>query len=156
MATYDVTVGGTAAVAYVNGLPITKVSAEVDFSTINGGSGTAQNDIITAINVPAGTMVLGVAYEVVTASSNLADVDIGDGADPDGYHDGVNMTSTGSGFSFSTTLTEGTPNTVAGFGLGKYYAAADTIDLVHKTAATVTTGLIRVSAVMMAVLPIDV
>lgn len=124
-----------------------RIEAEVDFSKVNSGNGTVQNDIIQALSIPANTFVQLVYYKVSTASANLDDLDIGDGATADGYVDGLDMESTGDGTSWNTTLTEGTPNTtVEAFSLGKFYTTADTIDLKQNTNDTVVTGVIKVGA----------
>lgn len=125
------------------------IDGVVDFSTVNGSSGAVQNDIITVLQIPANTLVLGVAYKTTTVSANLADVDIGDGDTRDGYIDGLNMTSTlKDGCSWVTTFNEATPNTTAeGMSLGKFYTVADTIDLKINTNATIVTGVIKLRAI---------
>lgn len=120
-----------------------RITGEVDFSTINSGSGTVQNDVIQALYIPAGTFVLGVGHKVTTASSNLDDFDIGDDATTDGYVDGDTAVTadTAMNFSFDTdgTMTEA-------FGNGKFYATANTIDIKQNTNATVVTGVIKLAA----------
>jgi hypothetical protein len=125
------------------------IDGVVDFSTVNGTTGTVQNDVITVLQIPANTLVLGVAYKTTTVSANLADVDIGDGAVTDGYVDGLDMTtSLKDGCSWVTTFNEAAPNTTAdGMSLGKFYTAADTIDLKQNTNATIKTGVIKVRAI---------
>lgn len=148
MSTYSV--AGSAVQAYP-AFPVGAfaVKAEVDFNTINSGSGTVQNDIVQLIQVPANTLVLGVSFRVATVSANLADFDIGDGAVTDGYIDGASMATINDGCSWVTTFNAGTPNTTAdGMSLGKFYTIADTIDLKQNTAATVVTGKLLVQAIM--------
>lgn len=148
MATYSV--AGSAVQAYpAFPVGVFSVKAEVDFTTINSGSGTVQNDIVQLIQVPANTLVLGVSFRVATVSSNLADFDIGDGSVTDGYIDGASMATINDGCSWVTTFNEATPNTTAdGMSLGKFYTVADTIDLKQNTAATVVTGKLLVQACM--------
>jgi hypothetical protein len=156
MTTYNLTDGTPSGFPAGHTTPYTIAERVIDWSAtsgaevVNSGSGTVQNDVIQIFQIPAGTWVQGVYYKVVTASSNLADLDIGDGSDTDGYHDGIDATSTGAGFSFlGAALTEGTPNTFTGYIEGKYYSAADTIDLLQNTNATITTGRIKFSVVML-------
>jgi len=149
MSTY--TVAGSAVQAYPNNYagPY-EVTATLDFTTINSGAGTVQNDIVQLIQVPANTLVMAVAFSVTTASSNMADFDIGDDATTDGYIDGASMATVNDGCSWVTTFNEATPNTTAdAFSLGKFYTAANTIDLKQNTNATVITGVLKVKAVML-------
>lgn len=151
MATYDLRkASGTKIPANVRGVS-TPVQNVVDFSTVNAGSGMAQNDVAQLIHVPAGCAVEGVHVEVDgnELSANLADFDIGDGVDPDGFGDGLDATAAVDnyvGVANTPALNEAAPNTFTGYALGKYYAAADTIDLTVKTAATILTGKVRVTA----------
>lgn len=151
MSTYSVMTGSG-----VNAYPyetagVHAVQAEIDFSKINSGSGTVQNDIVQLIQVPANTRVLGVFFSVTTVSSNMADFDLGDGDDTDGYVDGASMATVNDGASFVGATTVGSPNALpvaAAFCLGKFYTVADTIDLKQNTNATVVTGVLKVKALM--------
>ncbi len=150
MSTYSVLTGaGVEAYPAFPVAPIFAIDGKVDFSTVNSGSGTVQNDIITVLQIPANTLVLAVAYKTTTVSSNLADVDIGDGDVRDGYVDGLDMRSTlKDGCSWVTTFNEAAPNTTAdGMSLGKFYTVADTIDLKQNTNATIVTGVIWLRAI---------
>jgi len=149
MSTYTV-VTGSGVDAYPADLAgLYAVTATLDFTDINSGAGTVQNDIVQLIQVPANTLVLGVSFSVTTASSNMADFDIGDDATTDGYIDGASMATVNDGCSWVTTFNEAAPNTVLdAFSLGKFYTAANTIDLKQNTNATVITGVLKVKAVM--------
>ena len=149
MSTYSV-VTGSGVNAYPYSMAgIYEVQAKVDFSTINSGSGTVQNDIIQLIQVPANTLVLGLSFAVTTVSSNMADFDLGDGDVTDGYVDGASMATVNDGCSWQTTFNEATPNTTKeGMSLGKFYTTADTIDLKQNTNATVVTGVLKVKALL--------
>lgn len=149
MPTYSVVTGsGVNAYPYTLAGPY-EVQAKVDFSTINSGSGTVQNDIIQLIQVPANTLVLGLSFSVTTVSSNMADFDLGDGDVTDGYVDGASMATVNDGCSWQTTFNEATPNTTKeGMSLGKFYTTADTIDLKQNTNATVVTGVLKVKALL--------
>jgi large exoprotein involved in heme utilization and adhesion len=76
-------------------------------------------------------LVQRVGYTVITAEGGTAAGTLGDGADVDGYIAAVNLNSAaGTKAINALALTEGTPNTVAGYSGGKFYTAADTIDFI--------------------------
>lgn len=107
----------------------------------------AQNDVAELINVPAGSFVQLVQYEVEAVEGEARNFSIGDGSDADGYITSTSANSEGAGIS-SLALTEGDPNTVTGYTAGKYYAEADTIDLTAVTSGGLTAAVIRVKAVV--------
>lgn len=149
MASYSVMTGSGVNAYNADLAGIYSVTAVLDFTTINSGAGTVQNDIVQLIQVPANTLVLGVFFSVTTVSSNMADFDIGDGDTRDGYIDGASMATVNDGCSWVTTFNEATPNTTLdGMSLGKFYSVADTIDLKQNTNATVITGVLKVKALM--------
>lgn len=136
--------GGTAALPYgaQAGVVVTKL---IDCSETPLSA--AAHEII---NVPAGTFVAKVSYNVLTADtgSSTRTFDIGDGADPDGWADGIDAKTLAHGV-LAPALTEGTPNTQIGFGIsGKFYATADTIDLTAVQA--LSDAVIEVKALMFA------
>lgn len=119
---------------------ITLLERTMDFAEIaayRAGAGLtalAANDVYEAISLNAKTLVLHVGIDVIGAGTASLTLDVGDGTDPDGYLDGVSGTAVGSFQSGNNlTLTAGTPNAITGtpyaYALGKYYTAADTIDL---------------------------
>lgn len=103
------------------------LSATVDFAA-NPLTATNAHNIL---NIPAGTYVAKVTARVLSADTGTSTrtFDVGDGVDPDGFIDGADAKTVG--FNVMTpALTEGTPNTLIGFGVaGKVYATADTIDI---------------------------
>jgi hypothetical protein len=105
----------------------------------------AQNDTIEVVDIPAGTLVLGVQWEVVTEEGASRNFAIGDGSDTDGY---ITTTTANTAASGATALTlgEATPNTITGYSSGKYYAAADTIDVLAVTSGGLTTCKIKIKA----------
>ena len=146
--TYDLATTGTTGYPAMDKSGVYRIEKKVDWSTL--ATAPVQTDILQIINIPANTFVLGVYYSVTTASALLDDLDIGDAVDADGWADGIDATSTGAAFSRALVLTEGAPNTlVPANGLGKFYAAADTIDLTQNTDATVVDGVIKVVALCM-------
>lgn len=117
------------------------LSNTIDFSV----NPAAALDVIQAIDIDAGDVVLRTTVNVLTAEGGTLTFDLGDATDPNGYMDGVNgnaVAITGS----ALALTEGTPNTVAAYSNGKLYTAADTIDMVLDNAAD--TAVIKVSALV--------
>lgn len=105
----------------------------------------AQNDTIEALNIPAGTLIQGVMWEVEGVEGAARNFAIGDGDNTAGYVASTSANSTARGWS-ALALTEGTPNTVTGFGAGKYYDAADTIDILAVTSGGLVAAKIRVKA----------
>ena len=97
----------------------------------------AANDSLAVLNIPAKTFVMAVGIDVTTADGTASTVDIGEtGGDVDGWINGHNANAVGSACSTNNTLVEGTPNVFEpALGNGKYYATADTIDLLMLTAA---------------------
>jgi len=105
-----------------------------------GATALASGDVLEVLQIPAKTHVLMVGVDVLNAGTAALDLDIGDGSDPDGYLDGI-AGDAEAGFSsaqapaLALTLTEGTPNTLNTYAItpaffaGKYYGAADTIDM---------------------------
>ena len=111
---------------------VSSISVELNFATITteraaaGLTALTSADVLEVIRVPANTYVTSVALNVTTAEGGTLTVDVGDGDNPDGYLDGVNANATAAYL------------TVAGtdaFEAGKYYTAADTIDIVLNNAA---------------------
>ena len=122
---------------------VSSISVELNFATITteraaaGLTALTSADILEVIKVPAQTLVTHVALEVTTAEGGTLTVDVGDGDNPDGYLDGVNANATAAYL------------TVAGtdaFEAGKYYTAADTIDVTTVNAAD--TAVMKLTAVM--------
>lgn len=123
MATVDKTAGAVHVHAGARG--ISKIERTIDFAR----DPVSASDVVQALNVYAGWYVHRVFLEVITPEGSAGNTDVGDGADPDGYL--VDADINAAGFTAQAlTLTEGTPNTVAGYTNGKLYAADDTIDLV--------------------------
>ena len=94
----------------------------------------AAADTVAIIDVPAGTYVRDVFYEVLTADATQT-VNVGDGADPDGYVAAADVATAGNNGIGAGAL--------AG---GKYYGTADTIDLEVPATKALDTLKIRVVA----------
>jgi hypothetical protein len=106
----------------------------------------AQNDIAELIAVAAGETVLKVDAEVLVVDANAGTAEIGDGADSNGYIEAFNDAALAVLLG-GPVFTEAAPPTFNGYTkVGKYYAAADTIDFKALGASGVTTGKYRVKA----------
>lgn len=105
----------------------------------------AQNDVIEALEIPARTFIQGVQWEVEVAEGAARNFAIGDGDDTDGFVASTTANALASGAT-ALALTEGTPNTITGYSAGKYYGAADTIDILAVTAGGLVNAKIRVKA----------
>lgn len=114
---------------------VTRMEVVLDFAAIAaarsaaGAAALASGDVLEIMPVPAKSLVLRVGYDVTTAEGATATFDLGDGSDTDGYLNDISLNSVASGV-MSLALAEGAPNTISGYSNGKYYSAADTIDLV--------------------------
>lgn len=149
MATYTDTLGFNKGSAgfHATGLnKVHRVEVVLDFAKITAARAAAaataltSGDVIEAMPLPAKSLVMAVGLDVTTVEGGTLTVDVGDGTDPDGFLDGVNANTEASYVSGNNlTLTAGSPNAVAGtpyaYGLGKYYSAADTIDVTIVNAA---------------------
>tara|TARA_B100001939_G_C16895897_1_gene597573 strand:- start:888 stop:1346 length:459 start_codon:yes stop_codon:yes gene_type:complete len=147
MATYNDGKGyklGTGAAHVAKGInKVSTISVKLDFAAITtaraaaGLTALAATDVLEVIRVPANTYVTNVALNVTTAEGGTLTVDVGDGDNPDGYLDGVNANATAAYL------------TVAGtdaYESGKFYTAADTIDVTTVNAAD--TAVMTLTAVM--------
>ena len=147
MATYNDGKGynlGTGAAHVAAGINrVSSVTVDLDFAAITtaraaaGLTALGASDILEVIKVPAQTLVTHVALEVTTAEGGTLTLDVGDGDNPDGYLDGVNGNATAAYISVAGT---------DAFEQGKYYTAADTIDVVTVNAAD--TAVMKLTAVM--------
>jgi hypothetical protein len=155
MATYTDSLGfnkGSAALRADGLTKVTRMEVVLDFAKIAaarsaaGVTALASGDVLEVIPVPAKTLVMRVGYDVTTAEGATATFDLGDGSDADGYLNDVDLNSVGSGV-MSLALTEGTPNTIAGYSNGKYYSAADTIDMTLNNNA-INVAVVRVWALV--------
>jgi hypothetical protein len=143
MATYDRTGAGGTAGHPANGRTPYLVENTIDISAINSSSGTADGDIVQALDIPAETLIMDAGVEVITALSSSATIDLGvTGSapnDPDRYVDGdTNAT----GYSDLTATAR------------QVVASADTLDALIAGAAS-SAGKIRVWAVLCDVSGID-
>lgn len=109
----------------------------------------AAADVATVLDIPAKTLVMNVFYEVLTADATQT-INLGDGTDPDGFFAAADVGTLGNKAMMSLALTEATPNTVTRYTGGKFYSAADTIDIEVPSGKALDTLKIRVCAVVAA------
>jgi len=152
MATYDVTgPGGVNRPGRYNPGVRTPYLVEntIDVSQINSAAGTAQNDVLQCIDVPAETLVMAAGVEVLTACSSSVVIDIGitgstaGFSDPDAFVDAYDAT----GASYAARdVADAAPMLTC--------KVADTIDALMAGAAS-TAGKIRVWAVLCDISGVD-
>ena len=140
MATFDKTGKGGTTGHPANGRTPYLVENTIDISAINSNSGTANGDVVQALDIPAETLIMEAGIEVITALSSSATMDLGiTGGDVDRYVDGdTNAT----GFS---TLTA-TARVIV--------SSADTLDILTAGADS-SAGKVRVFAVLCDVSGVD-
>ena len=140
MATYNKTGAGGTTGHPSNGRTPYLVENTIDVSAINSSSGTANGDVVNALDIPAETLIMEAGIEVITALSSSATMDLGiTGGDVDRYVDG-DTNATG-----YATLTA-TARVVV--------ASADTLDILTAGADS-SAGKVRVWAVLCDVSGID-
>ena len=152
MATYDVTgPGGVNRPGRYNPGVRTPYLVEntIDVSQINSAAGTAQNDVLQCIDVPAETLIMNAGVEVLTACSSSVVIDIGitgstaGFSDPDAFVDAYDAT----GASYAARdVADAAPMLTC--------KVADTIDALMAGAAS-TAGKIRVWAVLCDISGVD-
>ena len=121
------------------------VQTVVDFATAlsDKGSALAANDIIPCISVPAGTLILNAGIQVDTvASSGTTTLDLGTGTDVDCFVDGFDADDGTAAGTFAQNAAAYQPILAT---------AAETIDikLATQSGTALTTGKVRVFAVLM-------
>lgn len=121
----------------------------VDFSSA-GTTTLAQNDILEAIAIPANCRVNHVKCEVLTVEGAARNYAIGDGSSTSGYIATTTANTLGSTHSalagtLGGTGAAGDPVVVTGYSAGKYYAAADTIDVLAVTASGLSACKLKLS-----------
>jgi len=136
-ATVDKTGGAVYAIPHSGLNKVFVLSNTVDIS----GAGNA--DIYQALPVGTGTVVLNVFTKIITANdaATSSAADVGDGTDPNGYDNAVDMKAT------AGTLAKGVGGTDAYItNDGTLYTSGDTIDLTFAVTGTNTAGSVKVMA----------
>ena len=116
MATFSITGAGSS--GYPANYPNVKVMRQViDFTKFTVAAG----DVVNVFSFPAGTMLLGTGYEILTVGTGSGTLELGDGGAPNRFVDTVNQQAAGQ----KTALIAAMPH---------FYASADTLDLTVATA----------------------
>ena len=153
MATYDLTSSSTLGVESnsIAAMPsarntnvVRTIETYVDFDAlVAAGITFAVDDVINALEVSAGSLVINAGVEVMKATNSSVTINVGFGGTDD-IVDGGDTTSTG----YLAAGTNGQTNTIVGSSASTYtqfISTTDTIDVVFKVAAP-TTGRIRIYA----------
>ncbi|NKE69893.1 hypothetical protein [Candidatus Manganitrophus noduliformans] len=105
-------------------------------------AGVATGDVLQCLKVKDGFLVHNVTTKIVTASDKVTTADVGDGADPNGFDNQIDLAAAAG---TRTKGLGGTDQFVTDD--GKLYSADDTIDLtVTVTSGPITVGKVLVSA----------
>lgn len=148
MATYNLTVGNADALPAVSLPGARLVEREYDASKRTA----APADVLELIHVPAKSWVDFVQWEVTKVQGAAATFDLGDGTTPAGYVSNANANALGSGISapaagYVNTSDAGVAQDAIvlspAYSGGKYYSAADTIDMIADAALTVAKITVR-------------
>lgn len=150
MATQNLRVGNGKALPAVSPRP-SWVKFTYKAATNNAGIA----DVLEVIDVPAKTFVHLVQWEVTTVEGAAATFDIGDGTTPAGYVSNANANALGSGVSgpvagYVNTSDAGVAQDAIvlnpAYSGGKYYATADSIDIIAD--AALVKAVIEIRALM--------
>ena len=111
-------------------------------NTVTIPSTAATNDIVNALAIKKGTLVISTFFEIITAGvGTAAAVDLGDGDNATGYVSNSDATAAA-----GTVVPCPLASTYAAAG-GKYYSADDTIDVkCHTITAMTTAPTLKVTA----------
>ena len=150
MATYTDSHGFNKGGAGHSAKGLTKVTMEevtLDFAKITtarstaGATALAAGDIMEVISIPADSYVMAVGAVTETVQGAASTFHIGDGSDADGYVASGNANALG-GYASNGAL-------LIANNAGKYYSAADTIDItIGASGAALTAAKIKVWAIV--------
>lgn len=139
MATDDLTVADVTSACGLDRFVV--IENEVDL----GANATPTGEVIQCVTVPAGHYVINVACEITEAMGLVATATVGDGAGADSWDASINLNAT------AGTYTVGAGGTDTYVTAGKFYSAADTIDLT----CTIAAGPASAGKVRVVVLAVD-
>jgi len=136
MGTVDKTVGAGVKPAF-GGKRVYVIENTIDLAAV------ATGDVVQCLDIKAKQFVFDVFVEVITATGLTSTATVGDGSAADGWDASTNLNAT------AATVTHGASGTDAYATSGKYYSAADSIDLTCTiTAGPVVTGSVKVMAIV--------
>jgi len=142
MATVTTFVDGTQTTNHI-GTKMVYAENKLDFSATNVSSA----DVVQALKIPKGAIPLMVDVKMVTAEGATATATVGDGTDPNGYDNDINLNTTGR-VCFPTRGTDAYANATSDAEPGlirEPYSADDTIDIVP--GADLDTAVLVISCV---------
>jgi hypothetical protein len=124
--------GGPPADVFHRGMFVMTKVVDLSKTTARGAA-----DVDEVLHVAKGTFVLAVFVKLITAEGATLTIDVGDGADSDGWLDNADMNAAAPAYyASSLALTEGTPNTFTRpYAAGRLYTADDTIDITWNNAS---------------------
>lgn len=99
-------------------------------------------DTIAVLHIPANTIVHSVFYEVLNGEANQT-MSVGDGDGTASYFSAVNVATKGNA---GATVPVESSDALVGYSGGKFYSAADTIDILVPADKAYTTLKVRVCA----------
>ena len=138
----DFTQGGSAHIPYEAGRGFGILHRTIDFSKTPATAA----EVLAAIKIPTNCFVFRPFAILHKPEGSAGNFDFGDGSDVNGFLVDVNVNAAaGTTVSPNPSFTEGTPNTITGYSLGKFYAAGDTLDIIPSIdldTAIVTVGVI--------------
>ena len=129
MATFDITPSEAVLPEY----GLTRVNApaiRLDFSTRNYDSA----DLLQFFKVPADSFVVGVGYEVEKVEGGVLTVEVGDGADPNGWIAALDLNTLAADFPLAAAYAAVK---------GKYYATEDTLDITFNNDADLAIVILK-------------
>ena len=106
----------------------------LDFATTN----QTGSDVLQTLNIPANTLVEDCFYKVIDAEGGVLTLNIGDGADVDGFHAAADANVAGELVKSGGAYAKQTLG-------GRLYTAADTIDVI--VSADADAGKVRIVAI---------
>lgn len=126
------------------------LEAIVDFSSTATTGLTTQNDVMEAIAIPANCRVNHVRCEVLTVEGAARNYAVGDGATPTGFIPSTTANTLGSTHNVLAGTLGGTgaaadPVVITGYTSGKFYAVADTIDILAVSVSGLTACKLKLS-----------
>jgi hypothetical protein len=99
---------------------------------------TVDGDTMEVVNIPAGTVIESVVLEVITAETSATPtINVGDGTDPNGWVAGASTATIAKLLGAGAYVAAG----------GKFYAAADTLDLEMPAGDDATTLVCKIHVI---------
>jgi hypothetical protein len=118
---------------------------DIDFAKRN----VIAADVVEALSIPANTMVQHVGIHVLSGEASQT-MSVGDGDGTSSWLSAKDVATTGNVYCSALALTAGSASTyvetITGYSGGKFYSAADTIDILVPSNKAYTTLKVRIFA----------